>query len=376
MADRFTLSLLIGGLVPEAVPPEVIDALTSVQVTTTSGQRSGFQLVFAVSKSSLIMRTLLPQGYFDSPRRVVIVVTMRGTPTVLMDGVITRQDLAIANEPGQSKLTITGEDVSRMMDLIDFSGFKFPAMPAEARVALMVAKYAMYGILPLVVPSVLIDVPNPLKDIPGQQGTDLAYITTLANLVGYVFYVDPGPVVGTNVAYWGPEIKVGAPQPALTVNSDHSSNVESLSFSFDGFAKTLFVILILLEEAVPKIPLPIPVPDVNPINPPLGRKQPLPLKISPMRGMSKYTPLQAAAIGLANAAKSADVISGSGTLDVVRYGHVLRARQLVGVRGAGVAYDGLYYVKSVTHNIKRGEYKQSFTLSRNAFVPTAQGVLV
>jgi hypothetical protein len=40
----------------------------------------------------------------------------------------------------------------------------------------------------------------------------------------------------------------------------------------------------------------------------------------------------------------------------------------VGVRGAGLAYDGLYYVKSVTHDLKRGEYKQSFTLTRNALV--------
>ena len=48
----------------------------------------------------------------------------------------------------------------------------------------------------------------------------------------------------------------------------------------------------------------------------------------------------------------------------------LQARMLVGVRGAGLAYDGLYYVKSVTHNFKRGEYKQSFTLSRNALVST------
>ena len=32
------------------------------------------------------------------------------------------------------------------------------------------------------------------------------------------------------------------------------------------------------------------------------------------------------------------------------------------MRGAGPAFDGLYYVKSVTHDIKRGEYKQNFTL--------------
>jgi len=41
---------------------------------------------------------------------------------------------------------------------------------------------------------------------------------------------------------------------------------------------------------------------------------------------------------------------------------------LVGVRGAGLAYDGLYYVDSVTHNVKRGEYKQNFSLSRDGLI--------
>jgi hypothetical protein len=52
----------------------------------------------------------------------------------------------------------------------------------------------------------------------------------------------------------------------------------------------------------------------------------------------------------------------------LRYGRVLKARGLVGVRGAGDAFDGLYYVRSVTHSIKRGEYKQSFSLSRNGLL--------
>ena len=69
-------------------------------------------------------------------------------------------------------------------------------------------------------------------------------------------------------------------------------------------------------------------------------------------------------------------MSASGTLNVLRYGRVLKARSLVGVRGAGLAYDGLYYVKSVTHDIKHGEYKQSFTLTRNALISTAPTVPV
>ena len=48
----------------------------------------------------------------------------------------------------------------------------------------------------------------------------------------------------------------------------------------------------------------------------------------------------------------------------------------MGVRGAGLPFDGLYYVKSVTHDIKRGEYKQSFTLARNGLVSTVPTVPV
>jgi hypothetical protein len=59
-----------------------------------------------------------------------------------------------------------------------------------------------------------------------------------------------------------------------------------------------------------------------------------------------------------------NVITVSGELDAARYAALLKPRGLVGLRGAGYSFDGFYYVKSVTHNIRRGEYKQSFTLTR------------
>ena len=73
---------------------------------------------------------------------------------------------------------------------------------------------------------------------------------------------------------------------------------------------------------------------------------------------------------MAEAAKSADTVTGTGTLDVTRYGRVLKSRQLVGVRGVGPAFDGLHYVTQVRHTIKRGEYKQSFSLSRKGLIST------
>jgi len=255
-----------------------------------------------------------------------------------------------------------------VMDYIDFSGIPYPAMPPEVRVLAILAKYAVFGVLPMVIPSVLIDVPIPVDRIPLQQGKDLAYVRALADDVGYVFYVDPGPVPGVSTAYWGPEIKVGVPQPALNVDFDVHANVESFSPTYVSDRKDMPAILI--QNQATKVPIPIPIPDITPLNPPLGIVKPFPTGLEFIDGTAKLSPIRAAAIGLAKAAKSSDAVSATGTLDVLRYGRILRARQLVGVRGAGLAFDGLYYVKSVTHELKRGSYKQSFTLSRNGLIST------
>ena len=80
----------------------------------------------------------------------------------------------------------------------------------------------------------------------------------------------------------------------------------------------------------------------------------------------------AALTALGKLFEGTDVVTASGQLDVLRYGKVFKARQLCSVRGGGAYYDGLYYVKSVTHDIKRGEYKQSFSLARGGTGSTVQ----
>ena len=60
-----------------------------------------------------------------------------------------------------------------------------------------------------------------------------------------------------------------------------------------------------------------------------------------------------------------DAITATGELDVTTYGRILEPRKLVGVRGVGFTFDGLYYVKQVSHRITRGSYMQSFTLTRD-----------
>ena len=125
--------------------------------------------------------------------RVVLVATVNGVANVLIDGVITNNQISPGDKGSNSTLTITGKDLTALMDQSDWSGFPFPACPPEARVALLLAKYALFGVIPLIIPSVMLDVSAAHRADSQPAGHRPAYIRLLADQVGYVFYIDPGP---------------------------------------------------------------------------------------------------------------------------------------------------------------------------------------
>lgn len=361
------LTLMIGPAVPVPAPKVVMDALLSIEVTNGK-DKSGFQLTFGISKESTLLKTMLPAGYFDPmTTRVIIAVTMGGLPTVLMDGIVTRHELAPSNSPGQSTLTITGEDLSVLMDIVEMPFMRYPATPAIGQIYLILAKYAAFGVIPLAIPPFINDVPIPTQKIPTHKGTDLAYLKKLAGEHGYVFYVEPGPLPGQSIAYWGPDIRIPVPQSALGVDMDAATNVEQLSFSLDGLAKKIIVVTVY-DPVSGTIPIVVPIPNVNMFKPPLGARPTVPSKVEFPDYLSKEPMPNVVNKVLGILARSSDAITATGSLDVVRYGKILRNRMVVGVRGAGLTYDGLYYVNSVTHAIKRGEYKQRFQLSRDGLI--------
>jgi hypothetical protein len=370
MLNSVQLTVLMGPVIPFPAPKVVLDALDTVTVTTAAGSTSGFQMSFAFTATSELNTLFIlaggSAGVAMPPLRVILTVTLNGNPNVLFDGVMTNVEAQAGQNGGPGQLSVTGEDLTKVMDMIDFSGIPYPAMPIEARVSLICAKYAVFGIAPVPVPVLFQDIPNPVENIPSHKGSDLDYLNQMAEEVGYVFYIDTGPVPGTNFAYFGPEIKVGVPQPALNIDMDAHTNVESMSFSFDPTKGVLPVVYI--QNRLTRVPIPIPIPKVNPLQPPLGLL-PTPIKnVKVLKDTAKMSPMRAIGRGLAEASRSQDAVSASGSLDVRRYGRLLKARQLVGVRGAGLAYDGLYYVQSVTTTIKRGEITQEFNLTRNGLI--------
>ena len=373
MGSPLYLTLLAGPVEAVPVPKPVIDALVSVEVTESATGQSGFQLTFTLGNNSLVQTVFLLAADAPIPiLRVILLATFAGLPQVIMDGVIEHQEVVPDAMTGSAKLVVSGHDLSAVMDLISLTGLLYPGMTPDLQVLSILARYAAFGIVPEVVPILIPDTPVPTEEIAVQDGTDLAYIKQLAREAGYVFYVSPGPFPGTSQAYWGPQFRFGIPQPALNVNMDAWTNVESLNFRYQP--RNAVTPVLYIQDSTTHLPIPILVPSVTPLNPPLGIVIPTPQTIEPLPDAANLTPGQALMRGIARAVETADVVTGDGTLDVLRYGQILRARSLVGVRGAGPAFDGMHFVESTTHRLKPGEYKQSFTLKRNALISNLPAV--
>jgi hypothetical protein len=387
------LTLLIGPTVPVPAPPELAEALKSVEVTHQDQGRSGFQLAFQAGRagaSGLVDYRVLLEPLLRPFARVILVVTFGGVPQVLMDGIVTHQQHSPSNEPGASTLTITGEDVSVMMDLKQ-KRTPWPSVPEMVIALAIVGSYAQYGLIPDIRPPVATDVPLPIQRTPVQVGTDLAYLNEMASRFAFVFYVEPGPVPLVNHAYWGPPLRIGIPQPALSVNLGNQTNVEQIGFSYNALAPNTVAFRIQDRDtatqfgfetfASTRIPLSA-MPAVL-VNQPNVRSVDMGVVAARAEGdeADAASPaglniMQALARAQALTDSSTDnVVTASGTIDAVRYGTLLRPRGLVGLRGAGLTYDGLYYVKSVTHSITRGEYKQRFTITRDGTISNVPAVI-
>ena len=371
-----TLTLWIGPTVPVPAPPELLDALDHVEVNNADRGRSGFQLTFSAGRSGPADMTdypLLSRPTLQLFSRVVLLVAFGGAPKVLMDGVITHRELMPGASPGTGTLTVTGEDVSVMMDLEEKNA-EHPAQAENVIATVLIGSYPTLGLIPQVIAPPLIDPPPPTERVPVQRGTDLAYLKQMAARFGFVCYVIPGPAPLSNTMYWGPQVRVGAPQRALTVDMGVDTNVQQISFRNDGLAPTRVRGVVQDRSSNQSMPI----ESLASLRVPLSVNPDwlsLPASRTTLTAISGLTTTQALARAQGLMEASTDSMTATGTLDALRYGQLLSARGLVQLRGAGFTHDGLWYVQRVSHRIRRGEYSQSFTLSRDGSGSTIPAVL-
>jgi hypothetical protein len=365
------LSLLVGASVPRPAPRLLMNALEKVAVSQSddgdAGFSQGFQLTFRAERDPAASKeyALLNSPLLKPGNRVVISVTLNAKPRVLMDGVITQHQLVPSGGSAGTSLTVTGKDLSVLMDMEEIT-MPYPGLGHEAIVLLVLLKYAMYGVVPAIIPVLTSWVFNPLDKLETQEGTDRDYLRKLAAAHGYIFGIKPGRWPLTSLAYWGPPIKIGLPQKALAVDMGPATNVESINFTYDALAPEQ----VHTQVAVPDKPKPQRVRTEKIVGLPTLSRAPALTANRPFvkKVLLKYNgkdPTEARAKAQARTNRSAErTVTASGTLDALRYGGLLTAPGIVGLRGVGHSYDGYYYVKTVSHEISRTDYKQSFSLTR------------
>ncbi len=353
------LSVFAGVGSPVPVPADVNDALDALEIVSAIGERGSFRLFFRLDRGlRLPSRFLTDAGDLV---RVLLVVGRGKAASVAMDGVITDHRVSGPARTRKLMLEVGGEDLTRVMDLNAAVTRSFPGMPVNVRVQTLLASYAVLGVTPVVIPPPLGDVPLVTDRIPHQVGTDYAYIRLLADSVGHRFTLDPGPVPGSSIAYWGPEPRGDRANPSLVIDFQRPRNVDGLQLRFDAMQRVTPLAVVL--DPASKVLIPVPVPDISALGAPLGRVVPPAHRLQRLSS-AKLTVTEAAGELLAEAARSAQATSGHGHLRVAGGQARLRAGSIVEVRRAPDAFNGLFAVACVRDTITASRHRQEFELVR------------
>lgn len=201
-----------------------------------------------------------------------------------------------------------------------------------------------------------------------QRETDMQFLRRLALRNGFQCYVD-----GDNAYFRAPSLD-GDPQPLLSAHfGDDDTNLVSIAFEVNALAPANVGMTQLDRGSKDLLTAAVESSDrtaLGQVVAPglLGAGVPA-AQVFVGRTVATGTPeMTALCQGLYDHGDW--FVTGQGEIMGNAYGHVLRPRATVTIRGVGEAYSGVYYVVHVTHSFSSMGYRQQFKVVRNGLQPT------
>ncbi len=199
-----------------------------------------------------------------------------------------------------------------------------------------------------------------------QRETDMQFLKRLALRNGFDCYVDNGK------AFFQPPQVDAEPQPVLAVNFGDETNVDRFRVEVNALVPSQVAMSQIerqgkevLDETAESGQQPLGKIGAGAL-PAAGIA---PGRIHVARSSTTGSPEMAALCqGLFQRAEW--FVSAEGEIAASRYGHVLRPRLPVTLKGVSETYSGVYLVRHVTHSFHPGGYNQLFKAQRNALMPT------
>jgi hypothetical protein len=296
-------------------------------------------------------------------------------PLAIINGYITNQKVLYDDEGGASAMEISGMDATILMNLQE----KVIPWPMPDDGAIAAAVFGQYGIVPNVTPSLPFNI-DP-TDMTVQRGTDIRFLRRLAQRNGYECYVQPQPQSGIDFGYFGPPTNLpGMQQAVLNVKMGADTNVSEFKIRYDMMKPTTAVSAgIDAMSRAPRLSIglaptvtPPPTGGFYPLGVPMGLQDatlravggphPPPMVLPTETGQMSPPGLAIVTQAIVNRSSWAVMAEGTANADA----GVLFPGGTVNIRGAGLTFNGAYYVTRVSHTFECGAYNQKFEARRNA----------
>lgn len=200
-----------------------------------------------------------------------------------------------------------------------------------------------------------------------QRETDIQFLKRLALRNGYECYVE-----GTTGYFRSPRVDE-SPQPILSTHFGEETNINRFSLEIDALTPAN-VSMFQIDRASKEI---LSAAAETSQQTSLGDADAASLLAAGMNAGQIYIGMNAATGNPEIAALCQGLfhlgewfVTAEGEIDANRYGHVLRPRGTVTIKGVGETHSGIYYVNHVTHSFSQEGYAQSLRVKRNAIMPT------
>lgn len=305
-------------------------------------------------------------AYLDDDRlkvwqAVAIAAGFEGGVDDLMSGYITHVRPEFDPDPAQCALEIWGMDGSVLMDRQE----KLKAWPNKKDSDIAAEIFNLYGLTPAVEDTAVVH--DEAVSTILQRETDIKFLKRLAFRNGFECYVE-----GATGYFQAPPVDT-PPQPVLAAHFGAETTLDRISLAVNALAPaavTLFQVDPLNKEVLETTAdssrqTILGAVKANDLLAPGMAPGQVYVDVNATTGLPEMT-----ALGQELFHQAAWFVTAEGEINANQYGHVLKPRRPVTIKGIGETYSGVYYVAHVTHTFIPDGYSQFFRAKRNALMPT------
>lgn len=335
--------------------------MTKLEVELDDEMAGMFRLTIALEKQDDGAWSYLDDERFQVWQPVSIYAGFENWEDELFSGYITRIRPGFNPDPSQVTLEIWGMDNSILMNQDD----KLKAWPSKKDSDIAAEIFDHYGFAQEVDNTEIVH-DEEISTI-FQRESDIQFLKRLARRNGFECFVDG------STGYFRPPQLDADPQPVLAIHFGVETNVSNFSIEvntltpsnvkmsqMDLFNKEVFNVTSESSEQTA-----LGDTDATALLPAGQSPAQTVVYGNVATGIPEMTAL---CKGLRQQGEW--FVTGEGEINGNKYGHVLKPRGTVTIKGVGETYSGIYYVSHVRHSFNRTGYTQYFKVRRNALQPT------